>query len=239
MAFDAARLVADRRRVPREADSASVARGEKTIDVRALVTRGRGDRRRGRADSCARRSTGRPGPLLRARVRATADGSAKPSEVAQGARRVGPRRSARRARAGRPARRRRDDPGVFSSRHRVETVYDAAKWRTPRRRRRNQEGGDGAQEGGAPPPAKLPPLDERHLKLGELVPHGTSLDARELVGMLTDGRAIVRAQRGARARGGRAGGARARAAVARQRGAASRVAAAEALAHLGHGACGR
>src|SRR3569623_2137507 len=42
-------------------------------------------------------------------------------------------------------------------------------------------------------PGKLPPLDERFVKLGELVPHGKALDAAERAGMLVDGRAIVRA----------------------------------------------
>ncbi|HEY4178081.1 MAG TPA: HEAT repeat domain-containing protein [Kofleriaceae bacterium] len=47
----------------------------------------------------------------------------------------------------------------------------------------------------AKPPAKaaLPPLDERRLKLAELAPFASQLDASELVGMLRDGRAIVRA----------------------------------------------
>ena len=82
-----------------------------------------------------------------------------------------------------------------------------------------------------PPPAKLPPFDERHLKLGELVPHGKSLDARELVGMLTDGRAIVR---GNAARGRAAAGQAVPERVPRLRDSEARVAgaAAEALAHL-------
>ncbi len=42
-------------------------------------------------------------------------------------------------------------------------------------------------------PAPLPALDERFVRLGELVPHGKALDAGELAGMLVDGRAIVRA----------------------------------------------
>lgn len=83
-----------------------------------------------------------------------------------------------------------------------------------------------------PPPAKVPPLDERHLKLGELVPHGTSLNARELVGMLTDGRAIVR---GNAALGLAAAGQAAPELVPLLRDSEARVAgaAAEALAHLG------
>ena len=44
-------------------------------------------------------------------------------------------------------------------------------------------------EPAGPPPA----LDERKLKYGELLQHATSFDPAELVAMLPDGRAIVRA----------------------------------------------
>jgi HEAT repeat protein len=40
---------------------------------------------------------------------------------------------------------------------------------------------------------KLPPLDERYLKYSEIGPFGKQLDPEELVGMLRDGRSIVRA----------------------------------------------
>ncbi|HSN25279.1 MAG TPA: HEAT repeat domain-containing protein, partial [Kofleriaceae bacterium] len=50
-----------------------------------------------------------------------------------------------------------------------------------------------AEKAEKPAPGKIPALDERFVKLGELVPHGKSLDAGELAGMLVDGRAIVRA----------------------------------------------
>jgi HEAT repeat protein len=44
-------------------------------------------------------------------------------------------------------------------------------------------------EAAGPPP----PLDERKLKYGELLPHAQSFDVAELVAMLPDGRAVVRA----------------------------------------------
>ncbi|HWN69533.1 MAG TPA: HEAT repeat domain-containing protein, partial [Haliangium sp.] len=44
-----------------------------------------------------------------------------------------------------------------------------------------------------PPEAGLPAFDERRLYYAELAPHGDALDADEIAAMLTDGRAIVRA----------------------------------------------
>ena len=56
-----------------------------------------------------------------------------------------------------------------------------------------------ADVGGEPkrakPPAdvKVPPLDERHLRYAELAPFGKQLDPGELVELMRDGRAMVRA----------------------------------------------
>jgi HEAT repeat protein len=45
----------------------------------------------------------------------------------------------------------------------------------------------------APEPAQVPPLDERRLKLAELLPFGAQLDTAELTLLARDGRGIVRA----------------------------------------------
>ena len=73
------------------------------------------------------------------------------------------------------------------------TLYDAGAMSEPQKPKADPAVQPAAAKPKAEaPPAKLPPLDERPLKLGELLPHGKSLDARELVGMLIDGRAVVR-----------------------------------------------
>ena len=55
-------------------------------------------------------------------------------------------------------------------------------------------GTSGASSGRAKPSeTKLPPFDERRIRYSELVPHVGSLDADELLEMLRDGRATVRA----------------------------------------------
>src|SRR5689334_13032321 len=45
----------------------------------------------------------------------------------------------------------------------------------------------------AKPAVKLPPLDERPLRFVDLAPYAAQLDPDELVGMLRDGRGVVRA----------------------------------------------
>src|SRR5689334_1821854 len=45
----------------------------------------------------------------------------------------------------------------------------------------------------AKPAVKLPPLDERPLRFVDLAPYAAQLDGDELVGMLRDGRGVVRA----------------------------------------------
>jgi len=81
MAFDAARL--DRiARAFLAKDTIAVERGEKSIDVRALVTEIDVVADEAALKLCAALDWA-PGPLLRARVRATAEGSAKPSELAK------------------------------------------------------------------------------------------------------------------------------------------------------------
>jgi HEAT repeat protein len=84
----------------------------------------------------------------------------------------------------------------------------------------------------SPRPAKPPLLDERPLKLADLLPHGKALDAGELVAMLRDGRAVVR---GNAALGLAAAGQPAPELVPLLRDSELRVAmaTAEALAHLG------
>src|SRR4029079_13559643 len=79
---------------------------------------------------------------------------------------------------------------------------------------------------------ELPAMDDRPLKLAELLPHGKSLDARTLVGMLMDGRAVVR---GNAALGLAAAGQAAPELVPLLRDSELRVATstAEALSHLG------
>ena len=84
IAYDAARLERIcRRRFCAKADGRSIARGDKSIDVRALVTELDVIDGDAAAKLCAALDWPDAPALFRARVRSTSQGSAKPSEIAR------------------------------------------------------------------------------------------------------------------------------------------------------------